>query len=187
MIPIRAVAMCRCRSIQRSGRPSPTVWPAPLTHTWAARHPAVRLENIDFAGKTGTAQVVNHSAGMKSLGVGAERANAWFVGITPRRNPDIAVVVLVEHGGWGAAASAPLAARIIETFVDKQRRLDNNLQEAKVPSKVEVGAVWSEKPEGDSGEDSTASVERVRFAEDRVDISRSGAASSSNELEGDGL
>jgi penicillin-binding protein 2 len=68
-----------------------------------------------------------------------ERANAWFVGIAPRRNPDIAVVVLVEHGGWGAEASAPLAARVIEAFVDKQRRLDNNLQEAKVPAKVEVG------------------------------------------------
>jgi penicillin-binding protein 2 len=116
--------------------------------TAAASH----LENIDFAGKTGTAQVVNHSAGMKSLGTGAERANAWFVGIAPRRNPDIAVVVLVEHGGWGAEASAPLAARVIEAFVDKQRRLDNNLQmqEAKAPSKVEVGAVWSEKPEAEA-------------------------------------
>jgi penicillin-binding protein 2 len=111
--------------------------------TAAASH----LENIDFAGKTGTAQVVNHSAGMKSLGTGAERANAWFVGIAPRRNPDIAVVVLVEHGGWGAEASAPLAARVIEAFVDKQRRENNNLQEAKAPSKVEVGAVWSERPE----------------------------------------
>ena len=116
--------------------------------TAAASH----LANIDFAGKTGTAQVVNHSAGMKSLGTGAERANAWFVGIAPRRNPDIAVVVLVEHGGWGAEASAPLAARVIEAFVDKQRRLDNNLQlqEAKAPSKVEVGAVWSEKPEAEA-------------------------------------
>jgi penicillin-binding protein 2 len=111
---------------------------------------ASHLENIDFAGKTGTAQVVNHSAGMKSLGTGAERANAWFVGIAPRRNPDIAVVVLVEHGGWGAEASAPLAARVIEAFVDKQRRLDNNLEEAKAPSKVEVGAVWSEKPENEA-------------------------------------
>ncbi len=112
---------------------------------------ASHLDNIDFAGKTGTAQVVNHSAGMKSLGKGAERANAWFVGIAPRRNPDIAVVVLVEHGGWGAEASAPLAARVIETFVDKQRRLDNNLLEAKAPSPVDVGAVWSEKPEQVAG------------------------------------
>src|SRR6201992_3794436 len=108
---------------------------------------ASHLENIDFAGKTGTAQVVNHSAGMTSLGSGAERANAWFVGIAPRRNPDIAVVVLVEHGGGGAEASAPLAARVIEAFVDKQRRLDNNLQqEAATPSKVEVGAVWNTEP-----------------------------------------
>jgi penicillin-binding protein 2 len=133
---------------------SPAVWETitdgmALTtdHCAGCTAAASHLENIDFAGKTGTAQVVNHSAGMKSLGTGAERANAWFVGIAPRRNPDIAVVVLVEHGGWGAEASAPLAARVIEAFVDKQRRLDNNLQEAKVPAKVEVGAVWSEKPE----------------------------------------
>jgi penicillin-binding protein 2 len=62
------------------------------------------------------------------------------------------VVVLVEHGGWGAEASAPLAARVIEAFVDKQRRLDNNLQEATTPAnKVEVGAVWSEQPEQVAG------------------------------------
>ena len=109
---------------------------------------AAHLDNIDFAGKTGTAQVVNHSAGMKSVSKDvASRANAWFVGIAPRRNPDIAVVVLAEHGGWGAG-SAPVAAQIVEAFVDKQRRLDNNLEEAKTPpAKVEVGAVWSEQPE----------------------------------------
>src|ERR1700761_1564588 len=105
---------------------------------------AVRLADIDFAGKTGTAQGGSHSAGMNSVSKDvASRANAWFVGIAPRRNPDIAVVTLVEHGGWGATASAPVAAQVIEAFVDKQRRLNNNLQEAKVPSKVEVGAVWN--------------------------------------------
>ena len=77
----------------------------------------------------------------------ATRANSWFVGMSPRRNPDIAVVVLTEHGGWGSA-SAPVAARIVEAFVDKKRRLDNNLQEAKVPVKTEVGAVWSEPADG---------------------------------------
>ncbi len=94
---------------------------------------AFHMANVDFAGKTGTAQVVNHSAGAKSLGKGNERANAWFVGMAPRRNPDIVVAVLVEHGGWGAEASAPLAAQIITTFVNKQRRLANNLQIAEVP------------------------------------------------------
>jgi penicillin-binding protein 2 len=88
---------------------------------------AVRLEGIDFAGKTGTAQLVSHSAGAKSLGIGAERANAWFVGMAPRRNPDIVVAVLVEHGGWGAEASAPVAAQVVNAFVAKQRKRDGNL------------------------------------------------------------
>jgi penicillin-binding protein 2 len=121
---------------------------------------AAHLDNIDFAGKTGTAQVVNHSAGALVVSKDvATRANSWFVGISPRRNPDIAVVVLTEHGGWGSA-SAPVAAQIVEAFVDKQRRLDNNLQEAKVPAKVEVGAVWSERPEQtvDSAKVTTASA-----------------------------
>ena len=104
---------------------------------------ASHLEGIDFGGKTGTAQVVNHSAGVKSLGTGAERANAWFVGIAPRRNPDIVVVVLNEHGGWGAEAAAPIAARVIEAFVNKQRRQHNNLMIAQDQKKVDVGALWS--------------------------------------------
>ena len=101
-----------------------------------------QLEGIDFAGKTGTAQVVNHSAGVKKLGTGNERANAWFVGMAPRRNPDIVVVVLAEHGGWGADAAAPIAARVIEAYVDKQRLLDHNLV-AQQPKKVDVGALRS--------------------------------------------
>jgi len=101
-----------------------------VTGTAAAAH----LEGIDFAGKTGTAQVVNHSAGATSLGKGAERANAWFVGMAPRRNPDIVVVVLAEHGGWGAEAAAPLAAQVINAFVTKQRKHDGNLHVADIPN-----------------------------------------------------
>ena len=88
---------------------------------------AVHLEGIDFAGKTGTAEIVSHSAGAKNLGTGNERANAWFVGMAPRRNPDIVVAVLCEHGGWGATAAAPLAAQVINAFVTKQRKREGNL------------------------------------------------------------
>ena len=88
---------------------------------------AVHLEGIAFAGKTGTAEVVSHSAGAKSLGTGNERANAWFVGMAPRRNPDIVVTVLCEHGGWGAEAAAPLVAQVINAFVNKQRKKEDNL------------------------------------------------------------
>jgi penicillin-binding protein 2 len=104
---------------------------------------ASHLEGIDFAGKTGTAQVVNHSAGVKSVSsIKSERANAWFVGMAPRRNPDIVVAVFWQHGGWGAG-SAHLVAKVIEAFVDKQRRLNHNLV-AEQPQPVEVGAVWSQ-------------------------------------------
>ena len=100
---------------------------------------AVHLEGIDFAGKTGTAQVVSHNAGATSLGKGSERANAWFVGMAPRRNPDIVVAVLVEHGGWGAEASAPLGAQVINAFVTKQRRLNGNIRLAEAPAPATGG------------------------------------------------
>jgi penicillin-binding protein 2 len=100
-----------------------------------------KLDGIDFAGKTGTAEVVSHSAGALKLGSGNERADSWFVGIAPRRNPDIAVVVLWQHGGWGSF-SAPIAARVVEAYVDEQRRMHNNLV-AQNQKQVEVGAVWS--------------------------------------------
>ncbi len=109
---------------------------------------ASHLEGIDFAGKTGTAQVLNHSFGAKSVSKDKNgRANAWFVGVAPRRNPDIVVAVLWEHGGWGAG-SAHLAAQVIETYVDKQRRLEHNLQTPR-PAAVEVGAIESAPGEKD--------------------------------------
>src|SRR5262249_17809976 len=92
----------------------------------------VHLQGVDIAGKTGTAQVVNHSAGATSLGTGNARANAWFVGMAPRRNPDIVVAVLQEHGGWGAS-SAPMAAQVITAFVNKQRQKENNIRLADAP------------------------------------------------------
>ena len=85
---------------------------------------ASHLEGIDFAGKTGTAQIVSHST-MK-VATGKYRADAWFVGMAPRRNPDIAVVVLWQNGADGPF-SALIAARVIAAYVDKQRQVANNL------------------------------------------------------------
>jgi penicillin-binding protein 2 len=102
---------------------------------------AVRLEGIDFAGKTGTAQLVNHSIGGNNLLTGIARANAWFVGMAPRRNPDIVVAVLCEHGGWGATAAAPLAAQVINAFVTKQRRREGNLIQVSTPKPAAVPAI----------------------------------------------
>ena len=68
-----------------------------LTGTAAAAH----LEGIDFAGKTGTAQVIGHDALARTSKGHDTLPNAWFVGMAPRRNPDIVVAVLWEHGNWG--------------------------------------------------------------------------------------
>jgi penicillin-binding protein 2 len=106
--------------------------------TAAASH----IEGIDFAGKTGTAQVVGggdtHTKG------GAKTPNSWFVGMVPRRNPEIVIAVLQEHGDWGSL-SAHIAAQMVTTYVNKKRAADHNiLNEASLDKPVEVGAIWSE-------------------------------------------
>ncbi len=91
--------------------------------TAAASH----LEGIDFAGKTGTAQVMGHDALARTGKSHRTVPNAWFVGMAPRRNPDIVVAVLWENGDWGAN-SAKLAAQVIDAFVEKQRQRNGNLR-----------------------------------------------------------
>ena len=95
-----------------------------LMGTAAASH----LEGIDFAGKTGTAQVMSHDALARTGGGHKTVPNSWFVGIAPRRNPDIVVAILWQNGDQGAN-SAKLAARIINAFVTKQRTREHNLRE----------------------------------------------------------
>jgi penicillin-binding protein 2 len=111
---------------------------ATTTGTAAASH----IEGIDFAGKTGTAQVVGggdtHTKG------GAKTPNSWFVGMVPRRNPEIVIAVLQEHGDWGSL-SAHIAAEVVTTYVNKKRMADHNiLNQASLGKPVEMGAVWSE-------------------------------------------
>jgi penicillin-binding protein 2 len=108
------------------------------------------LEGIDFAGKTGTADVI--SGRKKGTADKSTLPNAWFVGMTPRRNPDIVVAVLWEHGYWGNN-SAKLAAQIITAFVDKQRRLAGNLR-------VEQASAPAPKPTEDQ-QDKPASKDQT--------------------------
>lgn len=91
------------------------------------------LEGIDFAGKTGTADVVSNRK--KGTADKSTIPNAWFVGMTPRRNPDIVVAVLWEHGYWGNN-SAKVATHIINAFVEKQRKKAGNvrLEQAAAPA-----------------------------------------------------
>lgn len=87
----------------------------------------------DVCGKTGTAQVVKASAGVKSDDLAeAIRDNAWFIGFAPREHPKIAFAVFVERGGHGGEAAAPIAQRVLVKFFEKQEpRREEHLQVAR--------------------------------------------------------
>jgi penicillin-binding protein 2 len=55
------------------------------------------------------------------------RDHAWFAAFAPVEDPRIAVIVLAEHGGFGAAAAAPIAKQVFEKYFE---------QEASAPSRV---------------------------------------------------
>jgi len=76
---------------------------------------SVRLKDIKVAGKTGTAQVARlGSVRVKKENMDFwERDHAWFASFAPVDDPEIAVVVLNEHGGHGASDAAPAAMAII--------------------------------------------------------------------------
>jgi len=74
-----------------------------------------RPPSVEAGGKTGTAQVVGRETAIKA---GVDRKtlehHAWFTGFAPIDNPQMVVVVFVEHGGHGGAAAAPLARDLFE-------------------------------------------------------------------------
>ncbi|MBW2094834.1 MAG: penicillin-binding protein 2 [Deltaproteobacteria bacterium] len=80
-----------------------------------------RLEHVVVAGKTGTAQVVSlpkaDRSGKEENIPEAFRDHAWFVAIAPASQPKIAVAVVVEHGGHGGSAAAPIARKIISAYL----------------------------------------------------------------------
>jgi penicillin-binding protein 2 len=78
--------------------------------------------NIKMAGKTGTAQAYSYNGGRGAHGAVGEwklRDHAWFIAYAPVDNPRYAVSVLVEHGGFGAAAAAPRARDIMRVALLK--------------------------------------------------------------------
>ncbi len=79
------------------------------------------LKDVKVAGKTGTAQVIRMAQDFKRGDMDRMplkfRDHAWFAAYAPFENPVISVVVLVEHGGYGGAAAAPIAKKVIEKYL----------------------------------------------------------------------
>ena len=88
--------------------------------------PSAHIPGIDIAGKTGSAQIVSLALRAKHTKNDDFAQNGWFVGFTPRRNPEIVVVVLFEGGEHGKLA-ARLATQVIKAYVDKKKRQPNQV------------------------------------------------------------
>lgn len=95
---------------------------------------SVKLKNIDFCGKTGTAQTESYQL-QNRLGHHIKE-NGWFVGYAPRRNPEIVVAVLVQGAGWGSFV-APIARDVVKAYYYK-----------KYPN-LQVTTAQNTKPESD--------------------------------------
>jgi penicillin-binding protein 2 len=82
---------------------------------------AAAIKGVDVSGKTGTAQVVGMAQDFKKGDMDRMpvklRDHAWFVAFAPFQDPQIAVAILVEHGGFGGAVAAPIAKKVIETYL----------------------------------------------------------------------
>jgi penicillin-binding protein 2 len=82
-----------------------------------------RLKDVVAAGKTGTAQVIKLQEEQKAKDEEEVpihfRDHAWFVAIAPVGQPRLALAILVEHGGHGGSAAAPIAKKMLEAYLGK--------------------------------------------------------------------
>ncbi len=80
--------------------------------SWGAKY--------EFAGKTGTAQVISIAQDEEydEENIAEQfRDHALFIAYTPIEKPEIAVAVLVEHGGHGSSAAAPVARKVFDEYM----------------------------------------------------------------------
>src|SRR5579863_2831270 len=135
------------------------------------------LQNIDFAGKTGSAQTISNAlkAKLGAAGKANFKDNGWFVGVEPRRNPEIVVCTLLEEGEHGYLA-ARTAAKVIKAFVEKeQRTLAKMAGTRKAGTKVEVGAVWT-TPDTDHDDGRAGDKETLQAGHFFVDVAKKSLA-----------
>ncbi len=107
----------------------------------------VKLQNIDFSGKTGTAQTESFELQNK-LGKHLKE-NGWFVGYAPRRNPEIVVAALVQGAGWGSSV-APIVRDVVKAYYDKKNgqlpRQPSTAENISAPSHPLVAAAAEQHP-----------------------------------------
>jgi len=82
------------------------------------------LDDMDMAGKTGTAEAPERRKGAsRAFAEWLLEDHAWFSGYAPAERPEIVVVVLLEHGGSGGLDAAPLFQEIVQQIFDRRLNL----------------------------------------------------------------
>ena len=90
--------------------------------SYASRHTDKKFM---FAGKTGSSQIKRFTAEQREAETKQKdieylgRDHAWFVAFAPVDDPKYAISVLVEHGGSGSAAAAPVAKKVIKKVIER--------------------------------------------------------------------
>ena len=96
----------------------------PMGTSYRSRH--VKSEYI-FAGKTGTSQTRTITAEERKLKLKQKdlpykrRDHALFTAFAPYKNPQYAISIVIEHGGTGSSAAAPIAKKIIKRVLDRHQ------------------------------------------------------------------
>tara|TARA_B100000700_G_scaffold278915_1_gene327429 strand:- start:2341 stop:4308 length:1968 start_codon:yes stop_codon:yes gene_type:complete len=88
-----------------------------------------RYENLkyQFAGKTGTSQVRRITEAQRKLNLKQSeieyknRDHALYIAFAPYKDPRYSISVLIEHGGSGSKAAAPLAKQLIKKIIDRHK------------------------------------------------------------------
>lgn len=108
-----------------------TAMAAVTTSGTAAASAQLGLGPIKMAGKTGTAQAHTYREGERTSKTLAweRKDHAWFVCYAPVEAPRYAMSVLVEHGGFGAAAAAPRAREIMRVALLKDPEIRAQIEQ----------------------------------------------------------
>lgn len=90
-----------------------------------------RIKDFQVAGKTGTSQVRQIGEVRQSTAATpyAYRDHSLFAAFAPVEDPEIVVVVVVEHGGFGSVAAAPVARAVLTKYAERRAREKKEEQE----------------------------------------------------------
>lgn len=91
-------------------------------------------QGMEFAGKTGTAEVIGSRELEEEKTRYEHQSHGWFAGYVPADAPRFAFAVVVEHGGYGGSSAAPIAIGVLSEYLRSMEPLSNDRSEIETPT-----------------------------------------------------